>query len=74
MGRPSTAQSAAAEFVNRCPLSAAGTCDRMKVIWRQAAKLGPDIVLPDGYPIDGEAASVAEDVSGETSSEGTSRI
>ena len=40
----------------------------------RAAKLGPDIVLPDGYPIDGETASVAEDVSGETSSEGTSRI
>ena len=32
----------------------------MKVIWRQAAKWGPDTVLPDGYPIDGEAASVAE--------------
>ena len=27
-----------------------------------------------GYPIDEETASVAEDVSGETSSEGTSRI
>ena len=37
-------------------------------------ELGPDIVLPDGYPIDGETASVAEAVSGETSSEGTSRI
>ena len=28
----------------------------------------------EGYPIDEETASVAEDVSGETSSEGTSRI
>ena len=40
----------------------------------RAVQWGSDIVLPDGYPIDEETASVAEDVSGETSSEGTSRI
>jgi hypothetical protein len=40
----------------------------------RAAHWGSDTVLPDGYPIDEETASVAEDVSGETSSEGTSRI
>jgi len=40
----------------------------------RAARWGSDAVLPDGYPIDEETASVAEDVSGETSSEGTSRI
>jgi hypothetical protein len=31
-------------------------------------------LLPEGYPVGEETASVAEDVLGETSSEGTSRI
>ena len=40
----------------------------------RAAKWGSDTVLTDGYPIDEETASVAEDVWGETASEGGSRI